>query len=261
LPSVRRLGHPLVGASRIDDRAWARRTLAVTVRRELRRQRRRRRRVIAVGVLLAGVLAATIVVAQRPSALSALGLSNASANFPAVASAQTRASIVALVQGQVGYTTDPSGTYCNKFSAYWFAGLSDCANANRDEQWCADFAAWAWRLAGVPLVYEFTNGDLNSSSASFYEWGVRHHTWHPVGSSYVAQPGDVALYGLDTKDLVAQHVAVVVSYTPGERGPNAVNGDGDHTGFSRVEYRTNEYDADVAGTGSALLAGYVSPNS
>jgi hypothetical protein len=232
------------------------------VRRELRRQRRRRRRVIAIGVLLGGVLAATIIVVQRPSALSALGLSNSNASFSdAPASAQTRASIVALAQGQVGYTTDPSGTYCNKFSAYWFAGSSDCGNSNRDEQWCADFAAWAWRLAGVPLVYEFINGDLNSSSASFYEWGVHHHTWHPVGSGYVPQPGDVAVYGLDVKGLVAQHVAVVVSYTPGARGPNAVNGDGDHTGFSRVEYQTNEYDADAAGTGPTLLAGYVSPNA
>jgi hypothetical protein len=259
---VRHLGHPLVWLSLIDDRAWARGTLPVMFRRELRRQRRRRRRVIAVGVLLAGVLAATIVVAQRPSALSALGLSNVSGSFSgATASAQTRASIVALVQGQVGYTTDPAGTYCNPFSAYWFAGSSDCGNSNRDEQWCADFAAWAWRLAGVPLVYEFISGDLNSSSASFYEWGVRHHTWHPATSSYVPQPGDVAVYGLAAKDLVAQHVAVVVSYTPGERGPNAVNGDGDHTGFSRVEYQTNEYDADASGTGSALLAGYVSPNA
>jgi len=42
-----------------------------------------------------------------------------------------------------------------------------------------------WRLAGVPLVYQFINGDLNSSSASSYEWGVRHHTGHRVGSGYI----------------------------------------------------------------------------
>jgi len=56
-------------------------------------------------------------------------------------------------------------------------------------------------------------------------------------------------------------VAVVVSYTPGQRGPNAVNGDGSHTRFSRVEYQSNEYDADAAGAGTALLAGYVSPSA
>jgi hypothetical protein len=216
--------------------------------------------VIALSVLLAGVLITTIVVVQRGSSPSALGVSNARFSVSTVP-AQTRARIVALVQGQVGYITDPSSTYCNKFSAYWFAGSSDCGNSNRDEQWCADFAAWAWRLAGVPLVYQFVNGDLNSSSASFYEWGVRHRTWHPVGSGYAPQPGDVAVYGLDAAALVAQHVAVVVSYTPGASGPNAVNGDGSHTGFSRVEFQANEYNADAAGTGTETLAGYVSPNA
>jgi hypothetical protein len=179
----------------------------------------------------------------------------------ATASGQTRAKIVALAQSQVGYSTDPSTTYCNKFSAYWVSGPAECGNSNRDEQWCADFAAWAWRMAGVPLVYQYINGDLNSSSASFYEWGVRHHTWHSVASGYVPQPGDVAVYGLDAPALVAQHVAVVVSYTPGSTGPNAINGDGDHTGYSRVEYQANEYNADAAGTGVAALAGYVSPGA
>ncbi len=230
-------------------------------RREARRRQRRRRRVIALSVLLAGTLAATLFVTYRQSPSSTYGASNISANlFSPGVSAQTRERIVSLAQGQVGYSTNPSNTYCNRFSAFWIAGSSDCGNLNRDEQWCADFAAWAWRMAGVPVDYQFVNGDLNSSSASFYEWGVRHHTWHPVESGYLPQPGDVAVYGLDAPALVAQHVAVVVSYTPGARGPNAVNGDGNHTGFSRVEYQANEYDADAAGTGTAVLAGYVSPN-
>ena len=60
-----------------------------------------------------------------------------------------RARIVAIAQGQVGYRTDPSDTYCNKFSAYWNAGVDDCGNDNLDEEWCADFAAWAWKQAGA----------------------------------------------------------------------------------------------------------------
>ncbi|MDH2904623.1 MAG: CHAP domain-containing protein [Actinomycetota bacterium] len=238
------------------------RSLVMMARRELRRQRRRRRRVWTLSIVLVGIVVAAAIVETRGSSLPAIGVSNASAGVGVpTASAQTRARIVSLVQGQVGYSTDPASTYCNKFSAYWFAGSSDCGNANRDEQWCADFAAWAWRLAGVPIVYQFINGDLNSSSASFYEWGVRHHTWHPLASGYVPQAGDVAVYGLDAAALVAQHVAVVVSYTTGERGPNAVNGDGSHTGFSRVEYQANEYNADASGVGVATLAGYVSPNA
>lgn len=232
-------------------------------RGEKRRRGRRRRRnstlVIAALALVAGglVVARTWPSSAKPTSSGQNGIIalGSSASLP------TRERIVTLAQGQLGYTTDPSNTYCNKFSAYWVAGPADCGNSNRDEQWCADFAAWAWRMAGVPLVYQFIHGDLNSSSASFYEWGIRYHTWHPVSSGYEPQPGDVAVYGLNISSMVAQHVAVVVSFTPGSSGPNAINGDGDHTGFSRVEYQTNEYNADAAGTGTAPLDGYVSPSA
>ncbi len=169
-----------------------------------------------------------------------------------------RARIVALVTSQLGYKTDPANTYCNRFSAYWVVGTADCPNSNRDEEWCADFAAWAWRKAGVQFVYGFGPDDINAASVSFYLWGFAHRTWHPIGSGYVPQPGDVAVYGLDLQTSAAQHVAVVVSYTPGSRGPNVVNGDGDHTGFSVVEPGTDQYKADLTGDGGQL-AGYVSP--
>ncbi len=169
-----------------------------------------------------------------------------------------RARIVSIAESQIGYASDPPDTYCNKYSAYWYSGTHDCGNANLDEQWCADFAAWVWQRAGAKVVYQYTNGDLNSSSASFYEWGAAHGTWHPVGSHYTPQPGDVAVYGLDRAALVAVHVAVVIGYVPGSRGPIAVNGDGDLSGFSVVEVRADEFDADVHPSG-APLAGYVSP--
>lgn len=170
-----------------------------------------------------------------------------------------RARIVQLAESQLGYRTDPSDTYCNKFSAYWSSGTDDCGNANLDEEWCADFAAWVWQKAGATVVYQYVNGDLNASSASFYEWGEAHGTWHPVGSGYVPQPGDVAVYGLDEATLIATHVAVVLGDVPGQRGPIAVNGDGDLTGYSVVEARADEYFADVHPSGAAL-SGYVAPS-
>lgn len=171
-----------------------------------------------------------------------------------------RQRIVSLAESQLGYRTDPPDSYCNKYSAYWIAGAASCpSSALRDEQWCADFAAWVWQKAGARVVYQFINGDLNSSAESFYEWGVRMHTWHPVGSGYVPRPGDVAVYGLRISPLYAAHVAIVVGEAPGSRGPTAVNGDGSITGFSVVEERTDEYRADVPGKG-ALLSGYVSPS-
>jgi hypothetical protein len=169
------------------------------------------------------------------------------------------ARIVAVAESQVGYHTDPSNTYCNKYSAYWVSGTGDCPGDNLDEEWCADFAAWVWAKAGVPVTYQYINGDLNSSAASFYEWGMAQGTWHPVGSGYVPQPGDVAVYGLDAGALVAQHVAVVISYTPGDKGPNVVNGDGDRTGYSVVETGEDQVVADIPHGSGARLSGYVSP--
>jgi hypothetical protein len=71
-----------------------------------------------------------------------------------------RARIVALATSQLGYRTDPPDSYCNKFSAYWHAGADDCPGSDLDEQWCADFAAWAWREAGVRFVYGLGPYDL-----------------------------------------------------------------------------------------------------
>lgn len=170
-----------------------------------------------------------------------------------------QARVVSLVEHQVGYRTDPRDTYCNRFSAFWHAGAADCGNAYLDEQWCADFAAWAWRRAGVRFVYGQLAGDINSASVSFYEWGLAHGTWHPVRSGYVPRPGDVAVYGLDLASMSAQHVAVVTSYTPGARGPDVVNGDGARTGFSVVERGADQYKADLHDNGG-VLAGYVSPS-
>jgi CHAP domain len=171
-----------------------------------------------------------------------------------------RARIVALVDGEVGYRTDPATTYCNKFSAYWHAGVDDCGNDNLDEEWCADFAAWAWKLAGAAVSYELAPGSLNSDSASFYVWGVDHGTWHPLSSHYAPEPGDVAVYGLNTTAVTAVHVAVVTATTSDPAAPDVVNGDGDRTGFSVVELGDNQANADVKGNG-APLSGYVSPTA
>ncbi len=171
-----------------------------------------------------------------------------------------RGKIVAIAESQLGYRTDPPNTYCNKYSAYWVSGTNDCGNSNLDEQWCADFAAWVWQGAGTEVTYQFINGDLNSSSASFYEWGVARGTWHPVGSGYVPLPGDVAVYGLNVPALVAQHVAIVISFSAGDQGPNTINGDGDRTGFSAVDIGIDQYQADVPGPAPAVLSGYVSPS-
>jgi hypothetical protein len=203
----------------------------------------RLRRTIVASVALLGLLALAISAIDTGSTLTPL---------------QSR--IITVADSQLGYHTDPSDSYCNKFSAYWGSGLDECSGQNTSEEWCADFAAWVWKKAGAVVTYEFHYGDLNSQSASFYVWGLDHDTWHSVVSGYIPQPGDVAVYGLDLATLTAQHVAIVTSYQPGARGPNVVNGDGTRTGFSVVEAGTDQFKADVHGQGGEI-SGYVSPTS
>src|SRR5215469_8806655 len=88
--------------------------------------------------------------------------------------------IVAIAKSQVGYDTEPSSTYCNKFSAYWDAGTPGCPSGELAEEWCADFAAWVWRLAGIQFTYGYDPKEINAAAVSFYEWGVAHGKWHPA---------------------------------------------------------------------------------
>ena len=166
--------------------------------------------------------------------------------------------MVRISESQLGYRTDPPSSYCNKFTAHFGAGTADCPPGNRAEEWCADFAAWVWQRAGAEVTYGYGAGELNGASISFYRWAVARHRWHPASSSYVPRPGDVAVYGLDVTAGTAQHVAVVVGYRPGARGPDVVNGDGSRTAFSIVEAGRDQYQADISGSGGAL-AGYASP--
>jgi len=168
--------------------------------------------------------------------------------------------IVAVAESQIGYRTNPAQTYCNKFSAFWRAGMGICPPGERSEEWCADFAAWSWRVAGVHVPYGYGSDELNGGAASFYEWGAAYGRWHPAGDGYVAQPGDVAVYGLSltSSDPSASHVAIVTSDPRGQRGPNVVNGDGDRTGFSVTELGTDQW-VSHDGHHVSMLSGYVSP--
>jgi len=166
--------------------------------------------------------------------------------------------IAAIAKSQVGYTTDPSSTYCNKFSGFWGAGDS-CSHGDTAEEWCADFAAWAWREAGVQFTYGYDPGDLNGGAVSFYEWAVANGRWQPATSGYEAAPGDIAVYGLSLGAVPhAAHVAIVVRDLPGERGPDVVNGDGNQTAFSAVETGGDQRYITV-GDKRYLLAGYARP--
>ncbi|MEY9855815.1 hypothetical protein ABH935_001419, partial [Catenulispora sp. GAS73] len=150
--------------------------------------------------------------------------------------------IADIAEGQLGYTEPSFGSYCNKFSTYWGQGC---------EEWCADFAAWTWQQAGVSFTYAWTTGDINGGAVSFYHWASAKGTWHPAGSGYTPRPGDAVVYGVNSSGTWAAHVAIVTSYTPGDAGPNVVNGDFSHAVQAGTDQTTNG--------GGYGISGYASP--
>jgi CHAP domain len=223
--------------------------------RVYRRRRPLRRLVLIVG---AGAAAVGLVAASR----GVIGRSH-SFRVPSEASLAPLSvpqRIAAIAKSQVGYTTDPSDSYCNKFSGFWAAGDA-CSNGDTSEEWCADFAAWAWRKAGLRFAYGYGPGEINGAAASFYEWAVANGSWHPATPAYEAAPGDIAVYGLSLgAEPRAAHVAIVIRDLPGQRGPDVVNGDGNLTAFSAVETGGDQGGITV-GNKHYGLTGYVSPPS
>jgi CHAP domain len=171
------------------------------------------------------------------------------------------ATIASIAEGQEGVEDKPSDTYCNPYSAYRGSGTA-CSNGLRATEWCADFAAWAWRQAGALFTYGSGTGDINAEARSFYNWANAHGTWHAAGSGYAPQPGDVAVYGSSAAD--ASHVGIVVG--SGSSGPDVVKGDwaiqAPYTGPpTAVVYVANESSSvrRPPSAGGEPLVGFASP--
>jgi CHAP domain len=74
------------------------------------------------------------------------------------------------------------------------------------EEWCALFATWAWRHAGIPIPsYAFT-GDM-------YTWAAGHGAVLPPTAT--PAPGDAVLYGTSPRSTATSvHVGVVAQVWP-----------------------------------------------
>jgi hypothetical protein len=101
------------------------------------------------------------------------------------------AAIVAAVASQVAPDPD-TGAYCNPYGP--------C------EEWCALFATWAWRHAGVPIPsYAFT-GDI-------YHWTAGSGALLPPAAT--PDPGDAVLYGTGPQTArTSVHVGIVTQVWP-----------------------------------------------
>jgi hypothetical protein len=100
-----------------------------------------------------------------------------------------------LAAGQLGVGERPRGSGCTVYGP--------C------EEWCALFATWVWRKAGVPVPLLAFSGDI-------YTWAQRRGLAYPPDTT--PQPGWVALFGSGPADpATSQHAAIVDAVLPDGR--------------------------------------------
>jgi len=167
------------------------------------------------------------------AACAATAMPSGAAAPLAVASGRSQLAEIAI--SEVGRPDTPaahsfSGLDCNPYTAIevsW-ASPSGCGidssfrMRNASELWCADFAKWVWRQAGVTSDL----GVLTGSAATFYTWGRHHHETMPTDPKNPQVGEAVVFYPPKTKPngKFADHVGIVTAVNS-DGTVNLVNGD------------------------------------
>jgi hypothetical protein len=130
------------------------------------------------------------------------------------------------------------------------AGKSAC-----DNWWCAVFASWAWRQAGV------SDAPTTWVATETATWGRQRNLFkpRPAGALGDAKPGDMAVYGQPGAGA-GGHVAIVFSVN-GDGTITLVNGDSGNVSSPRTSTVTvSRVNPATAHLGNGWgISGYVSP--
>jgi peptidoglycan hydrolase-like protein with peptidoglycan-binding domain len=146
--------------------------------------------------------------------------------LPSNTGSDIRSRIVAIARSQLGQGERPAGSNCTKFGP--------C------EEWCADFATWVWRQAGVAGIGRIAwVPDLPL-------WGKRHGSWKP-GYRNNPQPGDLVIFSGLHVGLVERVTASTITIIAG------------NTSTNNVARRGPASPANGYAMGPAAISGYVSP--
>ncbi|MEU7864433.1 CHAP domain-containing protein, partial [Nonomuraea sp. NPDC049141] len=169
----------------------------------------------STGRKLAAGLATTAIVAMGFTAVMATP-----------AAAVSRPAIVSAAQTELNNGTrnheSPMGSGCNYYTGFFrtWKDSAGCPSSDgvqwRDSNWCADFAKYVWRKAGVPHadVAELDGGVLTGWASSFKDYGTKYGTWHTRSSGYTPQPGDAVVFDWEQNGDI-DHVGIVKSVDSG----------------------------------------------
>jgi hypothetical protein len=153
----------------------------------------RRRTVLAIAGATAGLASAVLSPVAAPAALAGTATTDSVGQDAAQAAYNE-------LNANSHNAESPLGSNCNFYSGVFDVGSTACPGDYRSQEWCADFAKYVWKNAGVRDWQSTT-----SASLSFRTYGVNHGTWHKGTEGIRA--GDAAVY--DDGDG-SGHVGVVV---------------------------------------------------
>jgi hypothetical protein len=104
--------------------------------------------------------------------------------------------IVQTAEGQVGQIEQPFGSNDGPAITMYRTAV---AGAEPGEPWCAQFASWVAKQAGIPLGDE---GQGFSAVSQIWSWAQQTGRAIPNGPGVVPQPGDLIVFG-------DEHVGIV----------------------------------------------------
>jgi CHAP domain-containing protein/PKD domain-containing protein len=186
------------------------------------------------------------MICQTPLATQRLAAVAAAAATTTTTTGQSIANI-ALAQVGVGDTpavTSFEGVDCDPYTPMVGAlspnadgcGLNSNFNLeDENEEWCSDFAKWAWQQAGVTA--DMTA--IDAGAGSFYDWGAAQDEPLRVDAG-TPVPGDAVVFfppGAIAAPAYADHVGIVTGVNSGGT-VNLVNGDFLGTSNISVQYNT-----------------------
>lgn len=111
------------------------------------------------------------------------------------------ARVVAIAESQVGQTEQPPGSNESPVIAQYRTAT---AGAMPGAPWCAYFASWAARQAGVPLGPQ---GEGLGAVSEIWSWAQSTGRAIPNGPGVEPQPGDLIVFG-------GEHVGIVKDVLP-----------------------------------------------
>jgi hypothetical protein len=166
-----------------------------------------------------GAFATQLQGAMAPSAVSPTGGTGASA-------------IVQIAEGEVGQAEQPPGSNDSARIALY---RSATQGAQAGEPWCAYFASWVAKQAGMPLGNQ---GQGFGYVGDIWSWAQQTGRAIPNGPGVVPSPGDLIVFG-------DHHVGIVDKVLPNgsiqtiegnysDQVSRVVRGAGEATGYVRM---------------------------